>query len=113
MSAGTTTVILPVAIVETIRDLVGFKKQEREYRERALEQRALRAEAETTQQREEHTRGELQAREQEIAAQRQALKARDQLERLVVAHADEILPDARFAPVGDWGPTHQRSEVAA
>lgn len=110
---STTTVILPVAIVETMRDLVGFKRQERQYCAQAIEERALRAEAETTQQREQHAVAELQAREQEIAAQRLVLRMRDKLLDLVVQHADEILADDRFAPVGDWGPTHQRSEVAA
>lgn len=110
---STTTVILPVAIVETMRDLVGMKRQEGEYGDKAREQRALRAEAETLQQREQHARAEIQAREQEIAAQRQAIRLRMQLESLIEKHADEILSDARFAPVGDWGPTHQRAEVAA
>ncbi|OWQ92005.1 hypothetical protein CDN99_06505 [Roseateles aquatilis] len=113
MSAGTTTVILPVAIVETMRDLVGFKRQQREYDEKARVARALRAEAETTLERESFTRGELQAREQEIAAQRLALNMRAKLEDLIERHAEDILSDARFAPVGDWGPTHQRREVAA
>ena len=108
-----TTVTLPAAIVDTMRDLVEAKKQEREYGALAVEQRALRAEAETTQLRELHAVNELQAREQEIAAQRLAIRARAKLEDLVVQHGDAIVADARFAPLGDWGSTQQRREVAA